>query len=71
MRAPKAKAKKRGRPATGVDPIVSFRSPPALTKRIDNWAKRQPEKVTRAEAIRRIVTAWLDREDGGKIKSDQ
>jgi hypothetical protein len=66
MRPPKAKAKKRGRPATGVDPIVSFRSAPALTRRIDNWAKRQPEKLTRAEAIRRIVTAWLDADEGGE-----
>jgi hypothetical protein len=57
-----AKAKKRvGRPATGMDPIVGFRSPPALTRRVDNWAKRQSDKPKRAEAIRRLLVDALDR----------
>jgi hypothetical protein len=61
MRRPKTKPqKKRGRPATGKHPMIGFRSPPTLTRRIDNWAKQQADKPPRAEAIRRLLTMGLD-----------
>jgi hypothetical protein len=40
--------------------MIGFRSPPALTRRIDNWAKQQADKPPRAEAIRHLLTMGLD-----------
>jgi hypothetical protein len=58
------KIKKRvGRPRTGMNPMIGFRSPSALTKRIDTWAKRQADKPQRGEAIRRLITYALDRKE--------
>ena len=58
------KIKKRiGRPRTGMKPMVGFRADSAFTKRIDNWAKKQKDKPTRGEAIRRLITYALDREE--------
>lgn len=54
----KANPKKRGRPATGKDPMVGFRSPPELTARIDSYARR--EDIPRSAAIRRLVEKGLD-----------
>ena len=31
--------KKRGRPATGQDPMIGLRLPPEETARLDQWAK--------------------------------
>lgn len=53
----KDKPKKKGRPATGKDPMVGFRSPPELTARIDGFAAGAGMK--RAEAIRRLVEKGL------------
>jgi hypothetical protein len=62
-----AKVKKRmGRPPTGMNPMVGFRCPPALTRRVDNWAKRQPDKPARGEAIRRLLTDALDRAEASE-----
>jgi hypothetical protein len=47
--------KKRGRPATGRDPVSAIRLSPSLKSAIDNWAKRQNDKPSRSEAIRRLV----------------
>ena len=47
--------KKRGRPATGQDPILALRLPPALRSAIENWAKQQKDKPSRSEAIRRLI----------------
>ena len=56
------KIKKRiGRPRTGMKPMVGFRADSAFTKRIDAWAKKQEDKPTRGEAIRRLITDALDR----------
>jgi hypothetical protein len=55
------KTKKRGRPPTGARPMIGFRADPTLTKRIDHWAKRQTDKPTRGEAIRRLIIDALDR----------
>ena len=51
--------KKRGRPATGQDPVLALRIPPALKARIDSWAKQQYDKPTRSEAIRRLIELAL------------
>jgi hypothetical protein len=51
--------KKRGRPATGKDPLTAFRLPPDLTKAIEKWAAEQPDEPNRSEAIRRLVEQGL------------
>ena len=57
----KDKPKKRGRPATGKDPMVGFRSPKSLIDKIDDAIKRMPEpRPKRAELIRRIVQEWIE-----------
>jgi hypothetical protein len=49
--------KKRGRPATGRDPLVGFRAPPSLVVKLDAYAGR--EGLKRSEAIRRFVEDGL------------
>jgi hypothetical protein len=58
------KPKKRGRPATGKDPLVGVRIPIELTAAIDSWANRN--KVSRSEAIRRLVEQALAAESGNR-----
>ena len=53
----KDKPKKRGRPATGKDPLVGVRMSPELTKAVDAWAKKNAH--TRASAIRYFVEVGL------------
>jgi metal-responsive CopG/Arc/MetJ family transcriptional regulator len=54
------KQKRRGgRPATGHDPVIALRMPPALTARVDEWAKQQPDQPSRSEAIRRMIEMTL------------
>jgi len=52
-----AKQKKRGRPATGMDPMIGARFPSELTARIDAWASAH--STSRSEAIRRLVEQAL------------
>jgi hypothetical protein len=47
--------RKPGRPATGHDPFIGFRFPAEKIAAIDAWAARQPDKPTRAEALRRLI----------------
>jgi metal-responsive CopG/Arc/MetJ family transcriptional regulator len=47
--------RKRGRPATGRDPVSAIRLSPALRSAIENWAKQQDDKPSRSEAIRQLV----------------
>jgi hypothetical protein len=47
--------KKRGRPATGRDPVSAIRLSSALRLAIETWAKQQPDKPSRSEAIRQLV----------------
>jgi len=54
----RAKPKKRGRPATGKDPLVGVRLPTERIKQIDVWAKREGV-ASRSEAIRRLVDQSL------------
>lgn len=49
--------RKVGRPATGVDPMYGARLSDELVGQIDAWAK--VEKVSRSEAIRRLVMVGL------------
>jgi hypothetical protein len=48
-----------GRPATGKDPILTLRAPPALTAEVEAWARRQPDRPSRSEALRRLVEIAL------------
>jgi hypothetical protein len=50
---------KRGRPATGNDPILSLRMPNELTAAVEGWADHQPDKPARSEAFRRLVELGL------------
>jgi Arc/MetJ-type ribon-helix-helix transcriptional regulator len=51
-------AKRRGRPATGQDPVSAVRLPADLTEEIDSWASNH-ETASRSEAIRRLVELGL------------
>lgn len=53
------KPKKRGRPATGKDPLVGARFPQELIDTIDAWAAMAGADVSRSEAIRRLVELGL------------
>lgn len=49
--------KKRGRPATGTDPLLTVRAPPELIEAIDAWAAKA--KLARSEAVRQLIEAGL------------
>jgi hypothetical protein len=51
--------KKRGRPATGQDPVTAIRLSAELRNTVDAWAARQTDKPSRSEAIRRLVELGL------------
>jgi Arc/MetJ-type ribon-helix-helix transcriptional regulator len=51
--------KKRGRPATGQDPVLTVRLPPDTRLAIENWAKQQKDRPSRSEAIRRLIEIAL------------
>jgi hypothetical protein len=51
--------KKRGRPATGNDPMMAFRMPQEMKYKIDEWADHQPDNPPRSEAIRRLIDLGL------------
>jgi hypothetical protein len=51
--------KKRGRPATGQDPVLTVRLPPNTRLAIENWARQQKDKPSRSEAIRRLIDIAL------------
>jgi hypothetical protein len=52
------KRKKKGRPATGTDPLVATRMPPELIRSIDEWAAAHAGG-SRSEAIRRLIELGL------------
>jgi hypothetical protein len=58
------KKRGRGRPPTGRDPMLTLRAPPALTHEVEAWAKRQPDKPSRSEALRRLVEMALKLNQG-------
>jgi hypothetical protein len=47
--------KKRRRPATRDDRLMSLRMPKELTAAVEGWAVRQTDKPARSEAFRRLV----------------
>jgi hypothetical protein len=51
--------KRRGRPATGRDPVTAIRLSPEFRAAIDAWAARQEDKPSRSEAIRRLAERQL------------
>lgn len=51
--------KKRGRPATGKDPVTAIRLSPQLRTAVDAWAALQDDEPSRSEAIRRLVELGL------------
>ena len=53
----KVNQKKRGRPATGRDPVSAVRLPVELTAEVDKWAEGRV--TSRSEAIRRLVELGL------------
>jgi hypothetical protein len=55
----KVQPKKRGRPATGKDPLMGFRASPAMRASVVRWAENQRDKPTLSEAIRRLVELGL------------
>jgi hypothetical protein len=58
----KAKSKKRGRPATGRDPMMGFRAAPALRASIVRWAENQIDNPSLSEATRRLVEIGIKAE---------
>lgn len=53
----KVSLKKRGRPATGKDPMIGARFDPEAVAAIDAWASANG--IGRSEAIRRLVELGL------------
>jgi hypothetical protein len=65
----KAKPKKRGRPATGRDPMMGFRASADLRSAITNWAACQPDKPTLSDAARRLIEIGIEAtKNGGNDK---
>jgi predicted DNA-binding protein len=56
--------KKRGRPATGQDPVIGLRLSKEDTARLDKWAKAHG--YTRSQAIRTILEERLAEADKAK-----
>lgn len=54
----KVKPKKRGRPATGKDPLYGVRISDALVLAVDSWAKEN-DAASRSEAIRTLIELGL------------
>jgi hypothetical protein len=51
--------KKRGRPATGNDPVRAIRLSDEFLAKVDTWARKQDDQPGRSEAIRRLVEIGL------------
>ena len=52
---------KRGRSATGKDPLMGFRAAPAIRAMIVRWAENQPDQPSLPEAVRRLVELGLEK----------
>ena len=63
--------KRPGRPATGRDPVLAIRLPAALRSSIEAWAKRQFDRPSRSEAIRRLIEFALAVEGKRKKSNDK
>ena len=51
--------KRRGRPATGRDPVTAIRLSQDIRSAVDKWAAKQDDAPGRSEAIRRLVELGL------------
>jgi hypothetical protein len=51
--------KKRGRPATGRDPLIALRMPPEERQAVEAWAAKQADKLTLSKAIRALIERGL------------
>jgi hypothetical protein len=51
------KKRKRGRPATGKDPLIALRAPPELIKSVEGWARLN--EINFSEAARRLLQHGL------------
>jgi Arc/MetJ-type ribon-helix-helix transcriptional regulator len=51
--------KRRGRPATGQDPVLGIRLPGRLIDDVEAWIKQQKDRPSRSEAIRRLLSFAL------------
>jgi hypothetical protein len=58
-RATSVKQKVRGRPRTGIRPLIGFRADEATRAKIVKWAEGQPDTPSLSEAIRRLVEIGL------------
>jgi hypothetical protein len=63
--------KKRGRPATGQDPVVTFRLGVEYKKAIDRWRSTERDKPSLSEAIRWLIGQGLDVELKKREKRDR
>jgi hypothetical protein len=54
-----AKQKKRGRPATGITPMIGIRLSADKRKAVEAWAKTALHKPSLSEAVRRLVELGL------------
>jgi hypothetical protein len=57
-----SKKPKIGRPTTGIGKAIGLRLYPDLEAKIDAWCAQQPDKLSRPEAIRRLIELGLKRE---------
>jgi hypothetical protein len=64
MKSAKRKRKPGPKPTTGKTPLVAVRLTPALTVRLDAWAKRQG--VSRSDAIRDMIEIGLAQQPSGE-----
>jgi hypothetical protein len=62
----KVEPKRRGRPATGKDPLMGFRASPVMRASVVKWAEDQPDNPSLSEAIRRLVEIGLSKSAGMK-----
>lgn len=60
----KVNQKKRGRPATGRDPVSAVRLPAMVTAAVDKWAEEHG--ASRSEAIRRLIELALGSSQSAK-----
>jgi hypothetical protein len=51
--------KKRGRPKTGIGPLIGVRLYPDMQARLDAWMATQDDAPSRPEAIRRLLDMAL------------
>lgn len=52
--------RKVGRPATGQDPVRAIRMDDSQAKAVESWARKQADKPSFSEAVRRLVAKALN-----------